>query len=452
MSVINDAITFYHEILARNPAGAQAMLDAVYAAQVERKVVYANKPIPTVLRPHFIDRAQVRLLEHVVGTINNCLERVVHLYCSEPEVRERIPFRPEHRDLVCLESGLERNVVIARLDAFMDEDRLHFIEFNTDSPASIIWNEVHQDVFETVPAFRELGGAYEVARERQARDFFEAMTAAYEDFGLAEPPRMLVVDWDHVETRPEFELTRDYFEPWGMPCRIADPRELEFRDGALWAGDFRANFVNRRVILRELSDKRDECGPLLEAARSGRICFANPFRSKVVGNKAVLAFLTDPRNAEHFTAEERAIIDAHVPWTAVLTSELREFRGDRRDPFDVARAHKREMVIKPLNDYGGRGVLLGTEVSHREWEQALAGVEAGGWCVQERVDIPEADFPIIDDGTLRFEPRKINLNPFALRGRYAGCLTRISVKPVINVTAGGGMVPTFTLGDRLGIN
>ena len=78
----------------------------------------------------------------------------------------------------------------------------------------------------------------------------------------------------------------------------------------------------------------------------------------------------------------------------------------------------------------------------------MVGAEGGGWCVQERVEIPEAEFPVLNEDFLRFEPRKINLNPFGLRGRYAGCLTRISIKPVINVTAGGGMVPTFTLGDR----
>ncbi len=445
MSVINDAVASYHKILRRDPEGAKAMLDAIYAAQVERKVVYANKPIPTVLRPHFIDQPQIDLLEHSVGTIISCLERVVHLYCRDPEVRARIPFRKEHRDLLRIDSGLEQNVLIARLDSFLEGDQLKFIEFNTDSPASVIWNEVHQDVFEDVPALQELGETYDVSREHQARVFFEAMMSTYEDFGLAEDPRILVVDWEDAQTRPEFELTKEYFEGWGVPVRIADPRELEFRDGALWAGDFRGNFVNRRVILRELSEKRADCKPILEAARSGRVCFANPFCSKIVGNKAVLAFLTNSRNAHHFSADERAVIDAHIPWTSVLIHETRVFRGDSRDPFDVARLHKAEMVVKPLNDYGGRGVLLGAETSTEVWEQALVGAEAGGWCVQERVNIPEDEFPVVDDG-LAFESRKINLNPFALRGRYSGCLTRISVKPVINVTAVGGMIPTFTLG------
>jgi len=446
VSLIPDVIREYHRILRTETRPAR-LLDAIYKDQVARKVVYAAKPIPTLLRPHFIDVAQMALVRRTVEVITRCLERIVDLYCREPVVRRRIPFPKQMVPYLCQESGLSRNVIIARLDAFLDGDQLHYIEFNTDSPASIIWNEVHQDVFEGIAPMVDLGERFEITRERQARAFFEAMMATWEDFGLREAPRMLVVDWDHVQTRPEFELTCEYFERWGVPCAIADPREVEFRDGALWKGDFRANFVNRRVILKELVERRGDCIPILDAARSGRVCFANPLRSKIAGNKGCMAFMTDPRNHRHFTAEERTVIKAHVPWTAILVHEPRDYKGTDRDPFEVAQENREDMVVKPLNDYGGLGVMLGSEVSEADWEQVLGYSEAGGWCVQERVAIPESDFPVLTPD-LTFEPRKINLNPFGLRGQYAGCLTRVSVSPVINVTAGGGMVPTFTVHGR----
>ena len=37
--------------------------------------------------------------------------------------------------------------------------------------------------------------------------------------------------------------------------------------------------------------------------------------------------------------------------------------------------------------------------------------------------------------------RHFNINPFAIGGRYAGMITRISTDPVINVSAGGGLLP-----------
>ena len=49
--------------------------------------------------------------------------------------------------------------------------------------------------------------------------------------------------------------------------------------------------------------------------------------------------------------------------------------------------------------------------------------------------------------TLRFEPRKVNLNPYLFGGRYAGSFVRLSKELVINVSVGGGMAPSFVLPD-----
>jgi hypothetical protein len=38
--------------------------------------------------------------------------------------------------------------------------------------------------------------------------------------------------------------------------------------------------------------------------------------------------------------------------------------------------------------------------------------------------------------------KRFNINPFALGGRYAGMITRISDQAVINVSAGGGLLPS----------
>ena len=46
---------------------------------------------------------------------------------------------------------------------------------------------------------------------------------------------------------------------------------------------------------------------------------------------------------------------------------------------------------------------------------------------------------------LSFKPRKINLNPYLFGGRYAGSFVRLSKESVINVSAGGGMAPSFVL-------
>ena len=48
----------------------------------------------------------------------------------------------------------------------------------------------------------------------------------------------------------------------------------------------------------------------------------------------------------------------------------------------------------------------------------------------------------MENGRVQMRLKRFNINPFAIGGRYAGMLTRISDQAVINVAAGGGILPT----------
>jgi hypothetical protein len=69
-------------------------------------------------------------------------------------------------------------------------------------------------------------------------------------------------------------------------------------------------------------------------------------------------------------------------------------------------------------------------------------IEEESWVVQEYVDIPTDIYPEIGDG-ISFKRKFVNINPFALKGKYSGAITRVSDNAVINVSAGGGLVPTL---------
>jgi hypothetical protein len=62
------------------------------------------------------------------------------------------------------------------------------------------------------------------------------------------------------------------------------------------------------------------------------------------------------------------------------------------------------------------------------------------------VDIPQEEFPLGEGGGLSFEPLGVNANPFYAAGAEAGAVARASRSAVINVSAGGGSVPTFVVG------
>ena len=235
-----------------------------------------------------------------------------------------------------------------------------------------------------------------------------------------------------------------------MEAVVADPREFELRGDTLYADGTAVNLVYRRAIVGELLEKREEPGvrDFLEAYRRGLICVVNPFRAKVSGSKACLALLSDARFDRLFDDEQTAVRRAHVPWTRVLRDGNVDFERRSRDLFDLAQSTRDRFVIKPTCGYGGRDVMIGRETEPGDWEDRLdRAVESPGeWTIQEYVEIPEEDFPVLEPD-LRFEPRKINLNPYLFGGRYAGSFVRLSTNSVINVSVGGGMAPAFVLPD-----
>jgi uncharacterized circularly permuted ATP-grasp superfamily protein len=101
------------------------------------------------------------------------------------------------------------------------------------------------------------------------------------------------------------------------------------------------------------------------------------------------------------------------------------------------------LVLKPASEYGGHDVWLGIETEQAEWDRTIeAHAERGDFVVQEYVPVPEEMFPTVEDGHVQMRLKRFNINPFGIGGGYAGMITRISDRAVINVSAGGGLLPS----------
>jgi hypothetical protein len=94
--------------------------------------------------------------------------------------------------------------------------------------------------------------------------------------------------------------------------------------------------------------------------------------------------------------------------------------------------------------------VLGWRVDSGKWEAALTAGLLEPTVAQQRVDVPAEIYPSLVDGRLRFAARQFDTAPFICQGEHvAGCLTRLSTDPLLNVTAGGGStVPTFVIEQR----
>jgi uncharacterized circularly permuted ATP-grasp superfamily protein len=283
----------------------------------------------------------------------------------------------------------------------------------------------------------------------------EALLASYAEWGgRASPPTVLIVDFQGVPTWAEFEILAAHFESRGVPTVVADPRELTFEPGGLHAHGRRIDLVYRRVLINDILGRPDDCAALVEAYRAHAVCVANSFRCKIPHKKAFFAVLTDETCADLFTADERAVIDAHIPWTRLVADTATMADGRRVDLLEHVRTTRQELVIKPNDEYGGAGVVLGWEVDESTWlaaiERALSGSE-GRWVVQRRIPVRREVFAHVETPhRVVMRDFLVDLAPYIFRGRMAGFLTRLSSTGLANVTSGGGQVPSFVVAPRQG--
>ena len=184
-------------------------------------------------------------------------------------------------------------------------------------------------------------------------------------------------------------------------------------------------------------------GTSTSASRDGRVVAANPFRSRVANNKKLFALLGDPRFAHLVEPQELEAIQATIPWTRILRPGRVTYGAWVVDLLQFVSDNRERLVLKPASDYGGSRVSLGMETDQAAWDSLLeAHGESGDFIVQEYVPVPEEMFPTVEDGHVQMRLKRFNINPFGIGGRYAGMITRISDRAVINVSAGGGLLPS----------
>lgn len=432
---MRDAVAAYHALL-ENEQLAQSSAEVLAEGQRAKRLTFGERPVSVALRPQLMTRRRYEQAVSAAQNVYTALAALERAILSDEALRSELGLEPEEERLALADPGCRHSSPAARLDSFF-ADEVRFVEYNAESPAGMAYGDNLAAVFTRLPvmkAFRKsFPGSFVPTRRRQ----LAAMLRAFKQWGKATTPVVAIVDWEGLPTAPEFEMFQEFFESKGVKTVICDPRRLEFRRGHLYADGVAVNLVYRRVLTSELLAREDETRALREAYLAGAACVVNTFRAKLLHKKMSLALLSDDRYQDLYTPAQRAAIRRHVPWTRRVRPELAE---------ELARGRE-HLVLKPNDEYGGKGVVLGWTVEQSEWEAAIEVAMTQSYVVQEAVEIPRVSFPIALDG-VHYLDLMVDLDPYLFDGRSGGFLTRVSAAALLNVTAGAGsVVPTFVLED-----
>jgi uncharacterized circularly permuted ATP-grasp superfamily protein len=176
---------------------------------------------------------------------------------------------------------------------------------------------------------------------------------------------------------------------------------------------------------------------LMSAVRAGNVSLANPVGNGAADDKGVYPFV--PRMIEYYLREEPILpnVTTYLPWEP--------------DEMDYVVENLGTLVVKPVAESGGKGIVFGPDCSEPELEQVAATLRADprGYIAQEVVQL--STHPTFTENGLA--PRHIDLRPFVLSGAdgievVPGGLTRVALREgslVVNSSQGGGSKDTWVL-------
>jgi uncharacterized circularly permuted ATP-grasp superfamily protein len=177
---------------------------------------------------------------------------------------------------------------------------------------------------------------------------------------------------------------------------------------------------------------------LMRAWRKGNVGIANAPGAGVADDKVVYAYV--PQIIKYYLDEEPIL--ANVPSYLCMIDEQR----------DYVLANLDKLVVKPANESGGYGMLIGPRATQEERDKfaELIRKDPRNYMAQPTLEISTA--PTLVDGKLA--PRHLDLRPFVLQSDqlYAttGGLTRVAMRKgslVVNSSQGGGSKDTWIVED-----
>ncbi|MFN2579008.1 MAG: hypothetical protein ABR607_15125 [Pyrinomonadaceae bacterium] len=450
--MLSEAVAYYHELLKDRELASESL--AMLDKGLERaKLIFGGRRLSPYLRPHFVEESDFAQVVRVCETVWNAIEKVKDAAVRDESLLIELGLTEVERELVKIDPRYRAVSPTARLDSFLTDETYSFVELNGESPAGIAYVDAAFEIFGQLPVMKRFAETYNLRRFEGRPLMLKVLMDCYEEFlgrKPDRPPQIAIVDLKDRPTQKEFELFCEYFEAQGCPSIIASPDELEFNDHRLRVRDFKIDIVYKRLLVNEYLPITAEQPALLDAYRAGAICMVNSFRSKIIHKKALFAVLTDERYRSLFNSEEQQLIASHVPWTRSVRQGTTEYFGQPVDLINFIGEHRDRLVLKPNDDYGGHGIYIGWNTDETGWDDALQNaLENGDYLVQERVPTARESFPAItEDGAIQFAEQLVDLDPLLFNGKVGSAFTRLSSNELANVSAGGGMVPTFVISRK----
>ncbi len=434
--------------LLESSSEAQAVLSELLIGDFEAGFLIPGLAKFVVLRPLFMTGDEMLLFRRHSEAIVNAHRKVLEAVLSDSKLKDRHfgSFLEWTERVLELDRPGPVHGTCLRLDGSFSGGRPEFIELNADMPQGIGLCDSFSRFLSDMPFFEEFRSEFAAKPVLVQDAFLDALLTEWKASGRTDRPRIGFITWDEEPVRRhDMELNRDHFASRRFEAVVADPRELEFDGNSLTFQGEGIDLAYRVISTAETLERADDMKTLVEAEKNGAVLMVNSFRSELSGNKMMFALLQDGSFDGVLSREELRSVNECIPWTKVVSDDFcTDDSGSRVELVPWVLEHRDDMVLKPAHDFGGHGVVLGSQCTDGKWESALESALEEDYIVQKRIELGRDSYPVAaDDGAQRelYE----DIDPFILSGRFSGCLTRLSEDLLTNVHLHGALGAVFEI-------
>lgn len=402
--------------------------------------IYNGKPIDTLFMPKFFSQEQIKYFNQLTTIMLGIINKVIRHYLEDEDYRRLFPFSEELKDLILKDHGYNCLLPIARIDIFYNEEtnEFKFCEINTDGTSAMNEDRELVRIFNETSIVGKMDEMYGLDSFELIDSWNRELINIYKSskfYGNNENPTVAIVDFLDKGTIDEFKVFKKCFEKNGYKTIIADIRNIDFKNGIVTFKGEKIDIIYRRAVTSEILKHFQVVTDFLEACASEQVCIVGPIKTQIVHHKSIFKILHMEQSHKILSDNEVDFIKEHIPYTEDLT-ETNYIRIIE---------NKNKYIIKPLDEYGSKGVYAGLDFSKEQWRRKIDEAMTKEYLVQDYCKPYESEFPVFDDNGVSFQKFNNITGIYLYNEKMMGILSRAGQKAVISGINKGVTLPTYMI-------
>lgn len=401
-----------------------------YEAVGQSGAVYKGKQLPYLYYPTIYSDHDIKIFDTLTKDIYKIVNKSIDIYMKYPEVRHIWGFDKKLEELIILPHKFKANVPMGRFDFFYYPDGSYkFCELNTDGSSAMNEETPLSDVLMETIAMRHFREKYTIERFELYQSWVDEVSSIYQEFvenggEKSEMPYVVIMDFMSKGSPLEFEEFKKCFLTSGFECDIVSPEALTYQEDHLYFNEKKIDIIYRRLVTRDMMDHYDDLQPLISGIKANKTCIIGSIKSQIVHTKKYFEALYHKDVRQHFTEEELAYIDTHIPYTKALI---------RDEHFEEYLLNKDKYIIKPVDFYASKGVYAGKEFDSKSWGKMILDCIEQGYIIQEFCE-KSVNENLYFDEEGHFEVKEVNniTGLFLYNEKLKGVFTRAGFNAVIS--------------------